>query len=188
MKINKEWSLFLDRDGVINHRLPGDYVKKWEEFQFQDRVLEAMSIFSTSFQRIVVVTNQKGVGMGIMSAEDLDEVHQRMKMIITNKGGRIDKIYYCPDLATVSNNCRKPSPAMAYQAKKDFPEIDFSKSIMVGDAITDLYFGQGLHMKTVLIETYPEQVEKVNMATDLKVDFRCKSLWEFAHYIKKQLP
>ena len=183
MTIDKTWSLFLDRDGVINHRLPGDYVKKWEEFQFYAGAIEAIAIFSQLFQRIVVVTNQKGVGRGLMSHTDLGLIHDKMKSEIARGGGRLDNIYYCPDLDTVPNNCRKPSPSMAYQAKQDFPEIDFTKSIMVGDAITDLYFGQNLGMKTVLIETYPKQMEKVDTAEDLKVDYRCKSLHEFAELI-----
>ena len=116
-KISSDWTLFLDRDGVINERLPDDYIKTWEEFIFLSGVLEALSIFSLFFQRIFIVTNQAGIEKGVISHEGLHEIHDKMMEIIMYHGGRIDEIYYCPFKADLDPLCRKPNPGMALQAK-----------------------------------------------------------------------
>jgi len=149
--ISADWTLFLDRDGVINKRLMGDYVKNTEEFEFLPGVLDALKGFKPIFNRIVVVTNQQGIGKGIMSEEDLALVHDHMLEAIESIGARIDKVYHCPELAEKNAACRKPNIGMAEQAVDDFPEIDFTKSIMVGDSISDLEFGKNAGMKTVYI-------------------------------------
>ena len=128
--IDQSWTLFLDRDGVINHEKNKDYIHTWDEFVFYDGVQEAIKTFSTIFKRIIIVTNQKGVGKGLTLLENLTEIHNNMKSSIQLAGGRIDAIYFCPDLDENSPN-RKPNPGMGYQAQQDFPEIDFTKSIMV---------------------------------------------------------
>lgn len=149
--VDNTWTLFLDRDGVINVRLIDDYVKNIDEFEFIDGVLEAMSIFNKVFGRIILVTNQQGVGKGLMTMSQLDEVHSFMLQNIENQNGRIDKIYSCPQLKSEPDNFRKPSPKMAFMAKADFPEIDLSKSIMIGDADSDIKFGKNAGMMTVFV-------------------------------------
>ena len=144
----KYHTLFLDRDGVINKRLHGDYVTHWEEFQFTPRAVEALAFFSTCFHRIVVVTNQQGIGKGKMSVAQLAEIHEKMVLEIQQSGGRIDAVYYCPDLSGTPNNCRKPASGMARMAQKEFPEISFQHAVMVGDLVSDIEFGQNLCMAT----------------------------------------
>lgn len=177
-------TLFLDRDGVINERLPGDYVAQWSEFQFTPRALEALAFFATRFQHIIVVTNQQGVGKGQMSEAQLAEIHQTMIQEIEAAGGRIDAVYHCPDLSSVPNNCRKPAPTMALNAQADFPAIDFQTSIIVGDSVSDLEFGQNLGMHTILIEGKSDELDKLELAlaNGLQVHQRFASLWEFAEY------
>lgn len=145
------WSLFLDRDGVINVRRIDDYVKNVDEFIFIDGVKEALSIFAKHFRHIFIVTNQQGIGKGIMTMDDLETVHAEMMREIEKAGGRVDKIYSCPQLKSVPDNFRKPSPKMAFMAQHDFPDVDFSKSIMVGDANSDILFGQNAGMFTVFL-------------------------------------
>ena len=144
-------TLFLDRDGVINKHLPGDYVKNWEEFEFLPDVLEAFALLAKSFRRIIIVTNQRGVGKGLMTEFDLHDIHQRMVSEIIHAGGRLDRIYCCTDTNNDSPN-RKPNSGMALQAQKDFPEIIFKKSVMVGDSKSDMEFGVRLGMKTILLK------------------------------------
>lgn len=151
--VDKSWTLFLDRDGVINKKLDNDYVKNLEEFSFIDGVLEAISNFSNLFGRIVIVTNQQGIGKGIMTHDDLKLVHEFMNEELKKAGGRIDKIYYCPELAAVNAPCRKPNIGMAEEAKKDFPEIDFEKSIMIGDSVSDIEMGVKAGMYTIFISS-----------------------------------
>ena len=173
--INKSWTLFLDRDGVINHDKDNDYIRDWNEFRFYDTTLEAIAILSKHFERIVVTTNQKGVGKGLMSLADLTNIHSNMLSAIEKTGGKIDKVYYCADLADDSPN-RKPNPGMAYQAKRDFEEIDLLKSIIVGNRISDMGFGRNAGMYTVfLATTHPE-----TPYPDPLIDLRFNDLLAFA--------
>lgn len=172
LNINKSWSLFLDRDGVINKKLDNDYVKHWTDFEFLDGVLDAMKILNSKFGTIVVVTNQQGIGKGLYRTEDLELIHKNMLYEINYLGGRIDKVYFSPYLDALNHPTRKPGTGMGLEAKKDFPVIDFSKSIIVGDSITDMQFGRALGMKTVFIS---EQKR-----TDDKIDFNFPSLVEFS--------
>lgn len=144
-------TLFLDRDGVINRRLPGHYVTHWEAFEWLPGVLPAIAAFSKLFARIVVVTNQQGIGKGLMSEAQLADIHRHMQKTVSAAGGRIDAVYFCPHLTSDKCNCRKPLSGMALQAKADFPAIDFSASVMAGDTSSDIQFGLNLGMTTVCI-------------------------------------
>jgi D-glycero-alpha-D-manno-heptose 1-phosphate guanylyltransferase len=148
--IDKHWTLFLDRDGVINIEKEGDYIRHWDEFYFIAGVLDAFPVFANKFGRIVIVTNQKGVGKGLMSEEDLLNINKGIHDMVHGAGGRIDKIYYCIAVND-SDPCRKPNPGMADLAKTDFPEIDFNRSLMVGNTMGDMKFGKAVGMYTVFI-------------------------------------
>ncbi|MCL2027716.1 MAG: HAD-IIIA family hydrolase [Bacteroidales bacterium] len=144
-------TLFLDRDGVINKRLVDDYVKVVDEFVFEDGVLEAIEKLSKCFERLIIVTNQQGVGRKMMSEKTLHEIHDYMKNEVKKAGGKIDAVYFCPDLVHSKSLFRKPNIGMGLLAKREFPEIRFKQSVMVGDSISDMKFGKKLGMKTVLI-------------------------------------
>ncbi|MFM7566664.1 MAG: D-glycero-alpha-D-manno-heptose-1,7-bisphosphate 7-phosphatase [Flavobacteriales bacterium] len=171
--VDQAWTLFLDRDGVINRRILGGYVRNYDEFEFLEGVTDALRLAHHIFGRIVLVTNQQGVGKGLMSEGDLEELHQAMVTDIQIAGGRIDGIFAATELATAPNNRRKPSPLMAHEAKERFPEIQFEKSIMVGDTNSDLTFGKRLGMKTAWVRND----EKVNQIPDLVVS----SLYDLIH-------
>jgi D-glycero-D-manno-heptose 1,7-bisphosphate phosphatase len=81
LNIDNSWTLFLDRDGVINNRIIDDYIKDWEDFEFIDRVLEAMQKLSLIFGKILIVTNQQGIGKGLMIENDLNKVHAKMMVL-----------------------------------------------------------------------------------------------------------
>lgn len=152
-QLKNEWSIFLDRDGVINKRIMGGYVQNPTEFEFIPGSLEAITQLSALFKNIFVVTNQQGIGKGLMTHADLEIVHKSMLKQIEKSGGRIDRIFYCPDLASKKPNCRKPGIAMAENAKKEFPSVNFSKSYMVGDSKSDMEFGQNAGMHCVFIHS-----------------------------------
>jgi len=175
-KIDKTWTLFIDRDGVINHEKKADYIRNWNEFKFQDGVLKALEILNDKFGVIVMVTNQKGVGKGVMTYEDLTVIHQNMIRIIETNNGRVDKIYFCSDLAEDSIN-RKPNPGMAFQAKNDFPSIDFSKSLMVGNKLSDMGFGRNAGINTVFVATTNPETPFPHES----IDFRFNDLLDFAY-------
>jgi histidinol-phosphate phosphatase family protein len=145
------WTLFLDRDGVINKRTVGDYVKSIKEFEFLPGVPEAISIFNKVFSHIIIVTNQQGIAKGVMSEEDLNEVHEHLNEELIKAGGKIDKIYFCPELAETMSKMRKPEIGMAMQAQKDFPAIDLNRSIMIGDTKSDMEFAGNAGMLAILL-------------------------------------
>jgi histidinol-phosphate phosphatase family protein len=129
-----------------------------------------------------VVTNQKGVGKGLTLLSDLEIIHENMKAQIKAAGGYIDEVYFCPDLDEQSPY-RKPNPGMGLKAKSKFPEIDFKKSIMVGNTIGDMEFGRNLGIFTVFLSTTRPEVS----AEDPRIDLFLNSLQEFALLLKKQL-
>lgn len=173
--ITPAWTLFLDRDGVINEEKLGEYVLHWEYFIFSSGVLESFKKLSGVFGRVIIVTNQKGVGKGLMTQEALDTIHYEMQREVNIAGGRIDRIYACTDLDDESP-MRKPNHGMALQAQKDFPEVDFSKSIMVGNKPGDMRFGRAAGMFTVFLATTNPEVPFPHPDIDLRFD----SLQDFA--------
>lgn len=172
-------ALFLDRDGVLNVRIPGDYVKSPEAFQPVEGFGEALRLLRAHFEPILVVTNQAGIGKGLMRVEDLEAVHRKMLLLAAEEGGPIDKVYHCPHRPEAACPCRKPATGMAWQALADFPSLQFENAWMVGDSASDIEFGRTLGLRTVLIEGKTEDTARLNA---LKVDFRFPSLLAFAQW------
>ena len=141
--------LFLDRDGILNKHLPGDYVRNWNMWEWLPGVLDAMPVLAKHYKRIFIVSNQQGVGKGLMTQADLDDVHRHMLSDIEKAGGRIDKVYVCTDLESAHSPNRKPEIGMALHAQRDFPEVDFHRSVMVGDSKSDELFAQRSRMRFV---------------------------------------
>lgn len=174
-EINSDWTLFLDRDGVINKKIDNNYVKKVSEFKFLPGALSSITFFSKQFNRVIVVTNQQGVGKKLMSEKALSTIHLFLKNEVIKNGGLIDDIFYAPHLESENSELRKPKVGMAILAKKKFPEINFKKSIMIGDSISDLEFAKNLNMKFVLIT-------KNNKVYSNSV-YSCESLFNMYHII-----
>lgn len=167
--------LFLDRDGVINIKLDNDYVKKWDEFIFINGALEALKKLSIYFDIIIIVTNQQGIGKGLMIENDLKIIHSKMLSKLFKAGVYINKIYYSSDLKTKIGNTRKPNIAMGLKAKIDFPDINFSNSIMIGDSDSDIEFGKRLGMTCIKITQ--------NLSENGKQDYNFLSISDFSKKI-----
>jgi D-glycero-D-manno-heptose 1,7-bisphosphate phosphatase len=173
LQVDKSWTLFLDRDGVINLHFPKDYVKNWDEFFFLEGSIDAIVRLTHVFSKIIVVTNQQGVAKGKMTEDMLRSIHINMLSEIEAAGGRIDSIYAATVLATNDpEGIRKPRIGMAMQAQKDFPDIDFAKSIIVGDSITDMQFGRNAGMFTILVS----DKEGSDAVESVLVDFKLQRL------------
>jgi histidinol-phosphate phosphatase family protein len=177
-QIDNNWTLFLDRDGVINVEKKDEYVLNVNEFFFLDGVLEALPLLAKKIDLIVIVTNQRCIAKGMMTLDDLQEVHTYMMEHINKAGGRIDKIYFCPDM---DSDNRKPNPGMAFQAKADYPSIDFSKSIMIGNKLSDMQFGRNAGINTVFAATTNPDTEFPHPL----IDYRVNTLLEFATELTK---
>ena len=126
---------------MINVLRPGDYVKTIDEFVFCDGALEALRLLNPCFRRIVIVSNQRGVGRGLMTEADLEAIHAWMLARIREAGGRIDRIYVCT-ATDPADPRRKPNPGMAREVLAEFPDIDFARSILIGDSPSDLEFAR----------------------------------------------
>ncbi len=152
LQIDQSWTLFLDRDGVINREISGGYVLSWGDFHFLPGVPAAIALLGRVFGKLIVVSNQKCVGKGLITASQLGEIHSRMTRRIAAAGGRIDRVYFCPDLEEDSP-CRKPNTGMGIQASRDFPEIAFSKSLLIGNKLSDMEFGRRMGMTNCFVRT-----------------------------------
>lgn len=167
-------SLFLDRDGVLNELRRNDYVKSPEELEVIPGVVEAMGLLRQRFDHIFIVTNQQGIGKGLMTEGDLQAVHEKLMSII----GPVDRIYHCPELESSHSFHRKPNIGMALQARHDFADVRLKDSVMVGDSRTDMLFGRRAGMVTVLVGDNSD----VAVTDPYLVDFRYPSLLEFAQH------
>lgn len=165
--IDKTWTLFIDRDGVFNPEKENDYIRNVDEFRFYDGVAETFKKISDRFGVIVMVSNQRGVGKGLMTIADLNEIHQYLLTQIAAAGGRIDRIYFCTSTENHHPD-RKPNPGMAYHAKTDFPSIDFSKAVMVGNKPTDMAFARNAGMYSIYIATTDPQTPFPHPDIDLR--------------------
>lgn len=174
--LDPSWTLFLDRDGVINERIMGDYVKRTDEFILLPGVAKAISKANRLFSHVFVVTNQQGIGKGLMTERNLSEIHAYCSELLKVENGHIDRYYFAPNLASENSDLRKPNTGMALLARQEYPGTDFHKSIMVGDSDSDIEFGRKLGMKTVFI--------RHSGAADHEVaDLTCDSLESFINLL-----
>lgn len=144
-------AVFLDRDGVIN-RGPdeGGYILRWADFRFLPGVAEAISSLNGAGWKVIVVSNQRCVGKGLLTIAELDAIHQRMNDELAKAGAKLDGIYYCPHEKEPPCDCRKPLPGMFLRAAREH-EIDLSLSWMVGDSESDIEAGKSAGCRTIRI-------------------------------------
>ena len=146
-------TIFLDRDGVINRNPPNKgYVRKWAEFTFIPNARKAIRELSERGYRIIVITNQSGIGRGLYSEEDVADIHSKMVSEVSKAGGTIDAVYYCPHHPDAGCECRKPKPGMLMRAAREH-NIELSNAYLVGDFPTDIEVGQRVGATAFLVLT-----------------------------------
>lgn len=143
-------AVFLDRDGVINHRLPGAYVRCWEEFRFCRGARPALRRLKDHGYLLIVFTNQRGIGRGLMTEADLDAVHRRMQEELARSGAAVDAVFHCPHDRDADCECRKPRPGMLRRALERFP-IDPARSWVIGDSESDIEAGRTIGIPGVFV-------------------------------------
>jgi D-glycero-D-manno-heptose 1,7-bisphosphate phosphatase len=169
-------TIFLDRDGVINENR-ADYVKSWSEFRFLPESREAIAKLTQAGHRIVVCTNQAGIARGTISIEAVEEIHHLMIASISEVGGKIEKVYYCPHDKDEDCPCRKPRPGMLLRARDELG-IDMHDALFIGDSMTDIQAGLAAGIHTVLVlsglgleqirEHHPEVDSQFRICMNLK--------------------
>jgi len=152
-------AIFLDRDGTINENGAG-YIHKIEDFQFKPKAEEALRKLSETDYKIIILSNQSGIGRGYFSEQDLEKFHKQMLAIMKEKGIRIDGFYYCPHHPSDNCSCRKPKLGLIKKAVQDF-NVNLSKSWMIGNEEKDILTGKRANTKTFLVSEKSNLLEAV---------------------------
>jgi len=166
----------LDRDGVINRKAPnGFYITSWKEFEFLAGVSEAISLLNRSGFKVIVISNQRGIARGMLTQQKLQSIHRKMLASLVGSGARIDAIHYCPHNEGECR-CRKPEIGLFLKAQRDFPEIVFEESFVIGDSWRDIEASKTLGCKGLLIQQ--RQVSAKTEVESLPIDGQASSLLE----------
>ena len=129
----------------------GRYVTSWAEFQLLPGVPEAIARLNRAGLRVIVVSNQRGIALGLYSVADVEAIHAALESLLESQGARVDAFYFCPhDKGQCS--CRKPLPGLFDQAVAQFPAITPASSVIIGDSLSDIEFGRRVGMTTIFIE------------------------------------
>jgi D-glycero-D-manno-heptose 1,7-bisphosphate phosphatase len=145
-------AIFLDRDGVIVDNRDS-YILNWSDMSIFRDAVDAIAKVSNSGFKLVIITNQSAIGRGLLKLEVAISINERLEKVIVRSGGRIDGIYMCPHSPSDHCNCRKPLPGLILQAANDL-SLDLSRSMIIGDAWSDLLAGQAAGIPTrVLVRT-----------------------------------
>ena len=169
-------TIFLDRDGVVNEKMPeGHYVASWSDFHLLPGVAEAIGRLNRAGLRVVVVSNQRGIALGLYTCADVEAIHAGLQSLLASEAAHVDGFYFCPH-GKAQCNCRKPLPGLFEQAVADNPAITPATSAMIGDSRSDIEFGRRLGMLTVFIEGNPERQKPGNEAAGELADLRFSSL------------
>jgi len=145
-------AVFLDRDGVINKKAPdGLYITSWQQFELLPGAAEAIRLLNRLGFKVIVITNQRGIARGMMTEQELREIHEKMLRELERSAARIDAIYYCPHNEGECR-CRKPEVGLFLEAQRDFPAIALEESYVIGDSRTDMEISKRLGCKGILIQ------------------------------------
>lgn len=159
--------LFLDRDGVLNRRIVDDYVRNWSQWEWLPHAKETVAQLSQRYAHTFIVSNQQGIGKGLFTMADADDIHRHMLAEVADSGGHIDHVYVCPDLKDSGSKNRKPAIGMARQAQQDYPDVQLTDSVMVGDSVSDMQFGWNAGMRCIYLSNGEPIPDEVRDYTDL---------------------
>jgi D-glycero-D-manno-heptose 1,7-bisphosphate phosphatase len=167
-------TVFLDRDGVINHKMPeGEWVTRWSDFKALPGVIDAIAAIKRARLGVIVVSNQRGIALSQFSEDDVKAIHDQFQQMLKSQGTSVDGFYFCPHDRNQCN-CRKPLPGLFEQAVLDYPEIRAETSVMIGDSRSDMEFGRRLGMMTLFIDGDPAYqkpgIEAARALSDIKAN------------------
>lgn len=166
MAEQQQKAVFFDRDGVVNTRIMGGYVTGIEQFTILPGFVDIFRRVKEAGYLAVLITNQQGIGKGLMTEADLHAIHDYMQSeLAAHTGFVFDDIFFCPELASVKNSCRKPSPAMLLAAMDKW-NIDPVRSWMIGDTISDAKAARAAGVRAILVGDF---VGQANIPADYVV-------------------
>ena len=171
-------ALFIDRDGVINCRRPGDYVLDWAQFVFVSGIRESLRQLSSLGLPMIIISNQAAVGKGLLKRDVLEEITAQLHQILLADGTNLAAAYYCPHRLDEDCVCRKPRPGLLYKAADDF-NVDLSRSVFIGDSDTDVQAAQAVGCKPVLFgSALCASSRPLSWATDLATAHKATELFD----------
>jgi len=175
--VKRQRIVFFDRDGIVNERIAGGYVRSPEEFVFRNGFFRLFEWVKHAGFRAIIVSNQQGVAKGVMTATQLWELTEWMQAQIHKRTGyRFDDVYYCTELDTPDAQCRKPRPTMLLDALRTW-EADATASWMIGDMPTDVHAAVAAGVRAILVGAYAQ--EEVPQAYAIVPDLpACQALLE----------
>ena len=145
--------VLLDRDGVINRKAPeGSYIGRWRDFELLSGVDAAIAALNRSGRRVLVVSNQRGIALGLYSRSDVEDTHRRLQALLAAGGARIDAFYYCPHDMNECD-CRKPRTGLFDAALRDFPDLAAQQGAVIGDSVSDIEFARSLGLPSIFIRS-----------------------------------
>lgn len=149
-------AVFFDRDGIVNKRIVGEYISSFEDFEFLPEIFDLMQKTKQAGFLAIVITNQQGIGKGLITENDVEMLHFSMQNAFLEKiGVNFDDIFVCGDLANSGSLRRKPEPGMILEAMEKW-NIDAENSWMIGDSETDALAGKQAGTKSILIGDFAE--------------------------------
>jgi D-glycero-D-manno-heptose 1,7-bisphosphate phosphatase len=160
--------VLLDRDGVINRRVQGGYVTRWEQFEFLPRALDALRLFAEKGYECLVISNQACVGRKLLTVAGLETITRRFMLEVALAGGNIRQVYYCMHLPEDLCSCRKPQPGMIHRARLDYGFVA-SETFFVGDSLEDLQAAAsaGCHAVLVRRDAFLEKHNALTVTSNL---------------------
>lgn len=168
-------TIFLDRDGVLNRKVPeGSFVRSPGDFHVLPHVPEAIARLNQAGVCVVVVSNQRGIALGLYSAADVQAIHSEFQRTLSAHGAHIDAFFICPH-DRGQCNCRKPLPGLFEQAVAQFPATTTASSVMIGDSLVDIEFACRLGMTAILIDSNSENQAPGIESAQKMADFRFPS-------------
>jgi D-glycero-D-manno-heptose 1,7-bisphosphate phosphatase len=161
---------FLDRDGVINRKAPGDgYITRWEEMEFLPDVAQTIALLNRAGFRVIVVTNQRCVAKGLVTMREVDWIHRRMCDVLADAGAIVDAVYYCPHELEPPCSCRKPQPGLLLKAGREHG-IALNESWMIGDSDADIDAGRNAGCRTARLLSSQTADRNADVAGALFID------------------
>lgn len=167
-------AIFLDRDGTIIHDL--GYINNPENVTLIDGIVHSLRMFQSIGFLLIIISNQAGVGKGIITIEEFQNVHNKVVSILEKEDIILDSFRYCPHKKEDNCSCRKPSPEMILSTADEF-DINLSSSFMIGDRLTDIECGKNAGCKTILLNNNFEDISNINS------DFIASDWKEIENYI-----
>ncbi len=182
-----EYTVFLDRDGVINKDSP-DYIKHPAEFEFIPESAEAISLLTQHGFQIIVITNQSLIGRKMATLDTLDSIFKKMDAGVKDEGGQIKDIFFCPHHPEENCACRKPKTGLIRKAQEQH-QIRLDKSCMVGDSEKDIECALNAGCsKTVLVRTgNGKKAEQGLLKKGIIPDYTASNLYDAALWIIKNV-